>query len=163
MLKHFAALSIGLSLFAMPALAQDAAAIAKVQSGQSCPGCNLFQADLTYRDGKKMNLSGARLRQSDLSLATYDDVNLSGANLSVANLFGARFNRANFKDANLQNATAVGTFFGSSNLSGANLSGANLSGADLKITRGLSQAQLNGACGDASTKLPNGKTIPSCS
>ncbi|MEL6861253.1 MAG: pentapeptide repeat-containing protein [Pseudomonadota bacterium] len=163
MLKHIAALSIGLSLFAMPAFAQDAAAIAKVQSGQSCAGCNLFQADLAYRDAKKLDLSGARLRQSNLSLATYDDVNLTGANLSVANLFGARFNRANFKDANLQNATAVGTFFGSSNLSGANLTGANLSGADLKIARGLSQAQLNSACGDASTQLPSGKTIPTCS
>lgn len=163
MLKHIAALSIAFGAFALPAAAQDAAAIAKVQAGKSCAGCNLFQADLTYRDGAKMNLSGARLRQSDLSLVTYDDVNLSNANLSVANLFGARFNRANFKNANLQNATAVGTFFGSSDLSGADLSGANLSGADLKIVRGLSQAQLNRACGDTSTQLPKGKTIPSCS
>lgn len=163
MLKHIAALSIAASLFAFPAVAQDATAIAKVQSGKSCPGCNLFQADLMYRDGKKMDLSGARLRQSNLALATFDDVNLSGANLSVANLFGTRFNRSNFAKANLQNATAVGTFFGSSNLSGADLTGANLSGADLKIARGLSQAQLNKACGDATTVLPAGKTIPRCS
>lgn len=162
MLKHFAASTLLLGLAALPAAAQDAAAIERVKAGQSCPGCDLFQAKLSYQDGQKLNLSGARLRQSDLSLSTYDEVNLSGANLSVANLFGARFNRANFTNTNLQNATAVGTFFGASNLAGADLTGANLSGADLKIARGLTQAQLNTACGDASTKLPSGKTIPRC-
>lgn len=162
MLKHFAASTVLLGLAAMPALAQDSAAIGKVKAGQSCPGCDLFQANLSYQDARKLNLSKARLRQSDLSLATFDDVNLSGANLSVANLFGTRFNRTNFANANLQNATAVGTFFGASNLRGADLTGANLSGADLKIARGLTQAQLNAACGDASTKLPAGKTVPAC-
>ena len=107
--------------------------------------------------------TGARLRQSSFALATYNDVDLSDANLSISNLFGARFNRTNFSNANLQSVSAVGTFFGASTLSGANLTGANLSGADLKLTRGLTQAQLNRACGDDSTQLPKGKTIPSCS
>ncbi|MEM9053742.1 MAG: pentapeptide repeat-containing protein [Pseudomonadota bacterium] len=163
MLKHIALLTLTAGLFASSVAAQDAGQIASVQNGKSCSGCNLFQADLAYRDSKKLDLSGARLRQADLSLTTYDDVNLSGANLSVANLFGARFNRANLSKANLQDAVAVGTYFGSSNFAGATLSGANLSGADLSIARGLTQAQLNQACGDASTRLPKGKTIPSCS
>lgn len=163
MLKHFSVLSTALSMLVLPAAAQNAASIEQVRSGQSCPGCNLFQADLTYQSGEKLNLSGARMMQSDLSLATYDQVNFSGANLSIANLFGARFNRTNFANSNLSDATAVGTFFGSSDLSGANLQGANLSGADLEIARGLTQAQLDRACGDTSTRLPAGKTIPSCS
>lgn len=163
MLKHFSALTIALSLISAHAAAQDANAIAKVQDNQSCPGCNLFQADLAYQDSEKLNLAGARLRQADLSLSTYDDVNLTKANMSVTNLFGARFNRSNFSQANLQKAVAVGTYFGASNLSGADLSGANLSGADLSIAKGLTQDQLNRACGDSSTKLPSGKTIPSCS
>lgn len=163
MLKHFAALSASLSVLVLPVAAQNSASIEQVRSGQSCPGCNLFQADLTYQSGTRLNLSGARLTQSDFSLATYDEVNLSGANLSIANLFGARFNRTSFANSNLQDATAVGTFFGSSDLSGANLEGANLSGADLGIARGLTQAQLDRACGDASTRLPTGKSIPSCS
>ena len=152
-----------IGLFAAPALAQDASQIAAVQAGQSCQNCNLFQADLSYREGQKMNLSCARLRQSNFSLATYDDMNLSGANLSVSNLFGARFNRTNFSNADLQNASAVGTFFGSSTLTGANLAGANLSGADMKLVRGLTQAQLNRACGDDSTQLPRDMSLPSCS
>ena len=163
MLKHIASLIFVLSLSAAPAFAQDSSQIAKVQNGQSCPSCNLFQADLAYKDAKKMDLSNARLRQANLSLSTYDDVNFQSANLSIANLFGVRFNRANLRGANLRRAIAVGGFFGSSNLSGADLSGANFSGADLALARGLTQAQLNKACGDAETKLPKNLTIPSCS
>ncbi len=162
MLKHFAALAFLATSFALPAMAQNKTSIASVKAGKSCAGCNLFQADLAYTDGQKMNLSSTRLRQSNLMLATYDDVNFSGATLSVSNLFGARFNRCDFRKADLRNATAVGTYFGSSNLSGANLSGANFSGANLSIARGLTQSQLNLACGDQSTKLPAGMTIPRC-
>ena len=107
-----------------------------------------------------MDLSGARLRQSNLALSTFNDMNLTGANLSVANLFGARFNRADFSNANLEHATAVGTYFGSSTFTGANLKSANFSGADLTIVKGLTQAQLNQACGDASTRLPKGQNHP---
>ena len=162
MLKHIMSLAVLASLAVAPAMAQDAGEIAKVRDGQSCKGCNLFQAELAYQDANKIDLSNARLRQSNLALTTFDDVNLSGANLSVANLFGARFNRADFARANLQNVIAVGTYFGSSNLSGADLSGANLSGADLAIAKGLTQSQLNRACGDTNTRLPKGKTVPAC-
>ncbi|MEM6557142.1 MAG: pentapeptide repeat-containing protein [Pseudomonadota bacterium] len=162
MLRQFASLVVVAGLAASPAIAQNADDIGKVRDGQSCPGCNLFQAELSYKDANKIDLSGARLRQSNLALTTYDDANLSGANLSIANLFGARFNRTNFSRANLQNAIAVGTYFGASNLTGADLSGANFSGADLSLAKGLSQAQLNQACGDTNTKLPKGKSIPNC-
>lgn len=163
MLKHFVYLIFVASLMAAPSFAQDASEIALVQGGKSCPGCNLFQAELSYKDAHKMDLSNARLRQADLSLSTYDDVDFSNANLSVSNLFGLRLNRANLRDANLQRAIAVGAFFGSSYLGGADLSGANFSGADLSLARGLLQTQLNAACGDAHTRLPKGLIIPSCS
>lgn len=162
MLRQFASLILVAGLAASPAVAQNAGEIAKVRDGQSCAGCNLFQAELSYKDASKIDLSGARLRQSNLALTTYDDANLSNTNLSLANLFGARFNRTNFSRANLQNVIAVGTYFGSSNLTGADLTGANLSGADLSLVKGVTQAQLNRACGDANTKLPKGKTLPAC-
>lgn len=162
MLRQFASLILVAGLTVSPAIAQNSGEIAKVREGKSCPGCNLFQAELSYKDAQKIDLSGARLRQSNLALTTYDDANLTGANLSIANLFGARFNRANFSRANLQNAIAVGTYFGASNLSGADLTGANFSGADLSLAKGLTQAQLNRACGDQNTKLPKGKTLPNC-
>lgn len=162
MLKQIMSLAAIASFAVIPAMAQSASDIARVRDGQSCAGCNLFQAELAYQDAAKVDLSEARLRQSNLALTTFDDVNLSGANLSVANLFGARFNRSNFARANMQNVIAVGTYFGSSNLTGADMSGANLSGADLAIVKGLTQPQLNRACGDSNTRLPKGKTVPAC-
>lgn len=155
--------AIALLVGAVPAIAQDASEIARVQSGLSCPACNLFQADLAYLDAGNVDVSDARLRQSDMQLSTFDEWNLKGANLSIANLFGARFNRSDFSGANLQRATLVGAYFGSSTFKGADLTGANISGADLSIARELSQAQLDTACGDSSTRLPKGLNVPSCS
>lgn len=163
MLKQVAISVLVAGLFSPIAIAQNANQIARVQAGQSCETCNLFQADLSYAEGKKLNLAATRLRQSNFALSTYDDVNLKGADLSVSNLFGARFNRTDFTNVNFKRAIAVGTYFGSSNFAGANLTGANFSGADLTIAKGLTQSQLNQACGDASTRLPKGKTIPTCS
>lgn len=162
MLKQFLCV-IGL-LAALPgsALAQNASEIARVQAGQSCPGCNLFQADLSYLDLPHIDVSGARLRQADLSLATMNHANFARANLSVSNLFGARFTGASFAYADLSRATAAGAYFGSADFTGARLDGANLSGAEMETARGLTQAQLNTACGDASTLLPPGLRIPPC-
>ncbi|MEO1643412.1 MAG: pentapeptide repeat-containing protein [Pseudomonadota bacterium] len=162
MLKHILAITVLSIAFTMPALAQNAGHIAKAQNGQSCAGCNLFQADMAYRDVSGASFAKSRLRQSNLSLTTLSDVNLSGSDLSISNLFGARLNRCNLTGADLRQTSAVGTYFGSSNLSGTNLAGANLSGADLSLTRGLTQSQLNKACGDASTRLPHGLRIPRC-
>ena len=163
MLRHFALIMFMVGFYTAPAPAQNAEQISTVKMGQSCAGCNLFQANLSYLEGEKMDLSKARLRQSSLALATYDEVNFANANLSVSNLFGARFNRSDFSGANLQNATAVGTYFGASKLAGAQLNGANFSGADLSLVKGLTQSQLNQACGDATTRLPKGQVIPPCS
>lgn len=163
MLKHIAISVVFAGLSTPAALAQNATQIERVKAGQSCEKCNLFQADFSYAEGKNQNLEASRLRQSNMALSTYDDVNLKGADLSVSNLFGARFNRADFTNVNFERAIAVGTYFGSSNFAGANLTGANFSGADLAIARGLTQSQLNLACGDASTRLPKGRTIPTCS
>lgn len=161
MMKHAAALLFVLALV-VPATAQNASEISIVQSGQSCAGCNLFQAELAYADAENLNLASSRLRQSNLALVTYSNVDFTGADLSVANLFGARFNRCDFSKANLNNTTAVGVYFGSSKFTGANLQGANLSGANLSLTKGLNQSQLDTACGDVSTKLPTGLRIPAC-
>lgn len=162
MLKHLAALILAAAALTAPALAQDAARIARVQAGWDCPGCNLFQADLSYRDLPGVDVSGARLRQADLSLATLNRADFSNANLSVANLFGARFTAARFRGADLSRANAVGAHFGGADLTGARLDGANLSGAELDTARGLTQRQLDAACGDAATTLPAGLSVRAC-
>ncbi|MEM1389800.1 MAG: pentapeptide repeat-containing protein [Pseudomonadota bacterium] len=162
MLKHSLALiAVSLTLTA-PSLAQNADHIAKAKKGESCRDCNLFQIDLTYSDISKVSFSKSRLRQSNLALGTFDEVDLSGADLSVSNLFGARFNRSKMVGADLRKAVSVGTYFGATDMSNANLAGANFAGADLSLVTGLTQAQLNTACGDASTHLPKGLKIPRC-
>lgn len=161
-MKRLALIAAGLLAATAPASAQNAGEIARVQSGQSCTGCNLFQADLAYRDLPNVNVSGSRLRQADLSLSTMNGSNFSRADLSVANLFGGRFTGASFVGANLRDANMVGAYFGGANLSGADLSGAILSGAEMETARGLTQSQLDAACGDGDTRLPAGLRIPVC-
>lgn len=148
---------------AAPAMAQNAGQIARVRGGASCPGCNLFQADLSslpLRGG--INLSKARLRQADLSTVVMNRASFAGGDLRDVNAYGGVFGGASFARANLTNASFVGAFLEGANFAGANLTGVNFSGAEMDRASGLSQGQLNRACGDNSTRLPRGLSIPGC-
>jgi uncharacterized protein YjbI with pentapeptide repeats len=52
-----------------------------------------------------------------------------------------------------------GVDFSLANLSGVDFSLANLSGANLTGSKNLTQEQLDKACGNADTKLPEGLTL----
>jgi uncharacterized protein YjbI with pentapeptide repeats len=153
---------LALSLFAAPALAQNAGEIAKVQNGGSCPHCNLFQADLGNKVLKDRNLAGARLRQADVSLSVLNGSNLARADLRDLNAYGALFVRTDMRGADLTNASVVGAMLDGANLRDAKLNGVNFSGAQMAKAVGLRQAQLDRACGDEKTLLPRGLTIPPC-
>ncbi len=167
-MKQASAFAAALSLvvascaLAQPALAQNAGQIAAAARGASCPGCNLFQADLTYRELGGRNFSRARLRQADLSFGTFSRTNFSGADLRDLNAAGAVFSGANFAGANLANATLVGSHLEGANFTGATLTGVNLGGAEMRTARGLSQRQLSQACGDQATMLPAGLSVRPC-
>lgn len=162
MMKHIL-LAAGLFALAAPqGVAQDAGQIASAKSGKSCTDCNLFQADMSYTQLSNISFSGSRLRQSNFTLSTMDGVNFSGANLSIANLYGGRFTGANFKNTDLSDATLVGGSFVGANFDGAKLVNANLSGAEMSKAQGLTQGQLNQACGDATTQLPSGLNVQHC-
>jgi uncharacterized protein YjbI with pentapeptide repeats len=156
------ALGLLAAFAAGPVLAQDAGQIARVRGGASCPGCNLFQADLSNRQLRGLNLAGARLRQADLSLAIMNRTSFAGADLRDVNAYGGVFSSASFARANLTNATFVGTYLQGANFRGATLAGANFSGAEMDRAVGLTQGQLNTACGDQATTLPRNLTIPRC-
>jgi len=142
--------------------AERDAIAARVRGGASCAGCDLFQIDLAYQSVAGRDFTGARIRQADFSLVTADRARLRGANLSLTNFFGARLSSADLTDTNLEGATLVGAYLGGARFAGAVLTGANLSGAELAGAIGLTQAQLNTACGDAATTLPAGMTVPAC-
>lgn len=163
-IARFAALALSAAALvsAAPALAQNPSQIAKVRGGASCPGCNLFQADLANLTLRGQNLAKARLRQADLSAAVMNRANFSGGDLRDVNAYGGVFGGASFARTDLTNASFVGAYLESANFSGANLSGVNFSGAEMDRAVGLSQGQLNRACGDDSTRLPRGLSIPGC-
>jgi len=150
------------ALAAQPAAAQNAAQIDHARGGASCPHCNLFQADFSNMELKNRDFAGARLRQSDMSAAVMNYTSLAGADLRDVNAYGAVFTGVSFAGANLTNASFVGTYLEGANFRGANLTGVNFSGAEMDRAVGLSQAQLEGACGDATTTLPRGLRIREC-
>ncbi len=151
-----------LATAALPASAQNAGQIARVRGGASCPGCNLFQGDFSGLEARGLNLSGSRLRQSDLSLSVMNHTRFSGADLRDVEAYGGVFSSSNFSRADLTNASFVGTYLEGANFSGATLVGTNFSGAQLSRATGLTQAQLNHACGDDATTLPGSLRIPAC-
>lgn len=67
-----------------------------------CPGCQLVEADLRYRDLAKANLENANLEGALLHRA-----NLTGANLKGAILNGANLNRSTLSSADLRAAFMV--------------------------------------------------------
>jgi uncharacterized protein YjbI with pentapeptide repeats len=155
-------------------------------SGQWLLGEDLRKANLRHANLSHANLSGANLSAADLGDANLSDANLFRAKLNStdlggadlprarvwgADLSGAKLRFANLTDADLSDSDLSGADLSVANLSGANLrlvnlSGANLSGAklsraDLSVLKGLTQRQLDEACGNA--KLAEGLTVKPCS
>ena len=71
------------------------------------------------------------------------DINCRGCNLAGANMGHAKLTAADF--------------------TGATIDIVNLKGADLSTASGLTQAQLDTACSDATTRLPGGLKAKPCS
>jgi uncharacterized protein YjbI with pentapeptide repeats len=83
-----------------------------------------------------------------------------GADLIGANLRGVDLRGANLRGAYLIAADLRGADLRGADLIGADFRDADISGADLTESFFLTQAQLNAAKGDTSTKLPPSLTRP---
>lgn len=158
-----------------------------LNQNNSCYQCDLRDVVLS---GKILHI--VRLGNSDLVGARFDRVeayeaDFSGADLTDADFSGARmtfsiFVKTNLTRANLGDAILTVTDMRQANLAGANLSRANLGSADLRgvdltgaflyrailyrtkliDAKGLTQAQLDTACGNETTKLPPGLVVRPC-
>jgi uncharacterized protein YjbI with pentapeptide repeats len=127
----------------------DRTAVDSIKAGHhDCPHCDLAGADLTNTCVKSGNLEGAK----------FDGARLVLMCMSYADFKGASFRGADMAGANLAHADVDGADF-----SGADLSITSIKGTDLTNARGLTQAQLDRACGDADTKAPAGMTVKICS
>jgi len=149
---------------------------------------NLSRAYLigTYMVGAKLwsaNLREAILIDAILTEAKLENADLSNVELTGAELQGADLTETNLSDSDLWNTQLIEANFTDANLSLAKLSGADFKGALLRNTDlsgaelvdegfesgitpwpiveaiNLTQAQLNEACGDKSTRLPKGLII----
>ena len=145
-----------------PAAAQNAAQIDRARAGASCPHCNLFQADFSNKRITGRNFAGARLRQADFSASEMNHTVFAGADLRDVNAYGGLFSGGVFSGANLTHASFVGAYLRGATFHDATLEGANFSGAEMSHARGLTQRQLDAACGDEATTLPRGLRIPRC-
>ncbi len=158
----FALGMLAASLGATFAQAQNPALIAKARGGANCPGCNLFQADLSSLELKNRNFAGARLRQADMSAAVLTHTRFDRADLRDLNGYGGVFTGSSFAHADLTNASFVGAYLEGANFSGAHLNGVNFSGAEMERAIGLTAAQLASSCGDPATKAPRGLSLRPC-
>ncbi|HKQ45922.1 MAG TPA: pentapeptide repeat-containing protein [Rhizomicrobium sp.] len=135
-------------LWAPPAFAADPAAVAKIQGGiMDCIGCDLTGADLSNTCVKDHDLRGA---------------DFTGANASLMCMSFANFTNVRFHGADLSGANMAGAKMDGADLTGAKTSITSFLGTDLRKVKGLTQAQLDVACGDSKTKLPPGLKVHTC-
>lgn len=120
----------------------------------------LREADLSDADCRYAIFTSADLRRADLSGA-----DLTGANLSVANLRGATLRLSKLSEASLRGADLAGACLTDAALAATDFAGANLLDTDLRQSDltwavGLTQAQINKARADTSTRMPFGIRPP---
>jgi uncharacterized protein YjbI with pentapeptide repeats len=145
----FLAASAVIPAQADPSLKADPKAVARLEAGiVDCPGCQLAGANLFNTCVKAKNLRGA---------------NFDGANATLMCMSFADFRGASFRGAILDAAN-----LGSARLDGADITGArtritSFAGTDLTRVKGLTQSQLDAACGDTKTKVPAGMKVHFCS
>jgi uncharacterized protein YjbI with pentapeptide repeats len=125
-------------------------------TGANLTGANLSRVDLTGADLTGANTGLADLNGAHLSGANLTAANLRGANLRSADLSGANLSGSDLRGANLSIAYLIGADLTGADLRGATLTGATLTGATLTGAKNLIQRQLNEACGNNETELPEG-------
>jgi Pentapeptide repeats (8 copies) len=112
---------------------------------------------------RNVNLQGADLRTAqleaaDLRGAQLEAADLRGAQLRLASLWKARLQGAVLWKAHLEWVSLAETQLQGADLRGAQLHFADLRYADLRAVKNLTQDQINNACTDETTKLPEGLT-----
>lgn len=106
--------------------------------------------------------NGAVLKDADLHGAWLRNAYLVGADLEDTNFNNADLSNADLSHAHLRGANLARTRLNHVNFAGTDLTNAILSEADIANATSLSQQQLDRACGDKNTRLPEGLTIPMC-
>jgi uncharacterized protein YjbI with pentapeptide repeats len=118
-----------------------------VQPGIQCAHCSFAGQDLSSQCVKGGNLAGA---------------DFSGAKLVMACMSKTDFRAASFRGADLSGANVSDSKLDGADFTGAVFSATQARGTDFTRAKGLTQAQLDGTCGDAKTRAPAGLKVPAC-
>ena len=126
---------------------------------------NFCGANLSHGNFQGTHFKSAVFTMTALANANFSEAILNQGQFQGANLSGADFSTAQLGEANLDNAMLHLANFQKAILHKASISHAmlyktNLRGVDLSEVKGLIQSQINMACLDKDTKLPEGLKRP---
>jgi len=108
-----------------------------------------YAVNLENLDFSNAELKGLRLDNMD-----FEGSDLRGADLESGSFRNVDFEEADLRGADLEDADFRGADFEDAKVKGAELDHTDLRGADLSLAVGLTLSQLNEACVDETTKLP---------
>lgn len=138
-----------------------------IMRGAVLEDATLTEADLSHSTMRQANLHRAEMTRGIFRFNDFQSANLIGASAPSVDFTRSNFDRARMDNADLSGATLdggqfTGVRFGFANMEKASLEGANLSDADLTHVVGLTQDQLDQACGNMNTRLPDGLNLGYC-
>ena len=116
----------------------------------------LLNGALSRTSVKKANFSQSKIFGFDFRGTDFSDANLVAAHFENCSFVGCNFERAEMGEVRI----VVPECPEENPFEGANFKGAEIHGADLKSAYGITELQINGAIGDADTKLPRGFKQP---
>lgn len=130
-------------------------------------GAELNEMVLAGVNLRAADLRGAKLERASFKATLLDGADFRGAVLratdfSAASLEAADFRRADLWNSDLRRSRLQGADFRGANLQFARFAGADLRASDLTETKRLLQRELDEACGDAATRLPEKISIAPC-
>lgn len=111
-------------------------------AGADLAGANFTKSEMQRADFTRAKLNGIDFEKSELGRAVFTEAAIDGTRFRYSNLARADFRKARFE-------TAI-------DFEGAYLYRTRFEGVDLSKAKGIAQWQIDLACGDASTKLPQG-------
>ncbi len=139
-------------------------AILRLVEGERAGRALGFLADLDLLqkfeiEFENLKLAAAELKDLDLQGLDFEGSNLAGAEMERANLSQVDFEDADLTGADLKGAILSGASFEGTQMAHADLDHADFRGVDLSRALGLTQAQLDRACLNATTRVPAGFNI----
>jgi len=127
-------------------------------------GANFTKAFAIRTNFSAARLDGANLEKAEIQRSNFTRAFLNGANLSKGDFGRSIFNGAELVAVNLRSTNVGRTSFVGARLAGADFThaftfGMHIEGSDLSAVKGLTQEQVDAACGDAKTRLPAGLVV----